>query len=81
MMPSAPIEDRIGRHHSRWLVTGNTAARDAALDAKPRVAQILLPTAQPPTARLRLHLEPATRQSLRPRRLTTLHAHATTKSP
>jgi hypothetical protein len=44
-MASPPIEDRIGKHHSRWFVTGNTAARDAALDSKPRVAQILSPTA------------------------------------
>ena len=81
MMASPSIDDRIGRHHSRCFVTGNAAARDPALDAKPRVAQILPPTPQPAAARLRLHQKLATRQSLRPPRLATLHAHAAVKSP
>jgi hypothetical protein len=49
-----------GNHHSHWFATGNAAARDAALNVNPHVASMLLPTRQPATAPLRLHLTLAT---------------------
>jgi hypothetical protein len=81
MMLLRPIDDRSGRHHSRWLVTSNAAARDAVLDSKPRGAPILSPTLQPATAPFCFHLTIATNHSLWPRRATLLHSHPAAKSP
>jgi hypothetical protein len=81
MTPSQPIDDRIGSHHSCWIVTGSALARDAALDSKPRGAPILSSTAQPAAARLRLHQKLLTSKSLRPPRPTTLPDPAAIKSP
>jgi hypothetical protein len=81
MTPSRPIDNRSGRHHSRWFVISNAPARQAARDSKPRIAPILSPTVQSATAPLRLHQRLATTQSLHRGRVTLLLSQAAAKSP
>ena len=44
MTPSQPIDDRSDRRHSRWFVSSNGSARDAALDSQLAALPIRAPT-------------------------------------
>jgi hypothetical protein len=81
MTLSHPIDDRSGRHQSRWFASSNAAARDASLDSKRRCARILPLTEPQATVPSRLHLTPATSQLLPLNHATILNSHAATKSP
>src|SRR6516225_2564964 len=81
MTPSHPINDRSGRLQSRWFASSNPAARDVALDSKPRAAPIWSPTVQPAAVPPSLAVYSSTNQLLRPHRATILRSRAAAKSP
>ena len=77
MTPSQPINDRSDRRHSRWFVSSNGSARDAALDLQ----LAALPTIQPTTTLLRLQPSITSNRSPLPLRANLLYLHAAAKSP
>ena len=81
MTPSQPIDDRSDRRHSRWFVSSNGSARDAALDLQLAALPIRAPTIQPTTTLPRLHPNIASNRSPLPLRANLLHLHAAAKSP